>query len=112
MRKLILTVAVAILTGGVSVSAFANENNNSNNNSDLITTVVMNDEFKEITIKELPQAVVSAILKDFKTAKVAKVYVNGSEQYKIELIVDGAESVVYADKEGKWLKEEEVSAEE
>ncbi|PQJ71776.1 hypothetical protein [Polaribacter butkevichii] len=110
MRKLILTVAVAVLTGGVSISAFANDNINNNSNS--IVTVVMNDGFKEITVKELPEAVVTAILKDFKTATVTKVYVNGSEQYKIELTVDEAESVVYADKEGKWLKEEEVSVEE
>ena len=105
MRKLILTVAVTILTGGVSMSAFANENNNSNP----IITVVTNDGFKEITVKELPEAVSNAILKDFKTATIAKVYVNGSEQYKIELTVDETESVVYSDKEGKWLKEEEVN---
>ncbi|WP_343328841.1 hypothetical protein [Polaribacter staleyi] len=110
MRKLILTVAVAILSTGVSVSAFANEN--MNNNSNPIINVIMNDGFKEISIKELPEAVVNAILKDFKTATVTKVYVNGSEQYKIELTVDEAESVVYADKVGKWLKEEEVSVEE
>ncbi|WP_158839106.1 hypothetical protein [Polaribacter sp. L3A8] len=111
MKKLVLTVAIAILTGGVSVSAFANENNIINNNSNQIITVVLNDGFKEITVKQLPDAVVNAILKDFKTSTITKVYVNGSEQYKIELTVDDAESVVYADKEGKWLKEEEVSVE-
>ena len=108
MRKLILTVAVTILTGGVSISAFANENNTINNNADQIVTVVLNDDFKEITVKELPEAVTTAILKDFKTAIVGKVYVNESEQYKIELIVDDAKSIVYADKEGTWLKEEDV----
>ena len=108
MRKLILTVAVTILTGGVSISAFANENNTINNNADQIVTVVLNDDFKEITVKELPEAVTTAILKDFKTAIVGKVYVNESEQYKIELIVDDAKSIVYADKEGNWLKEEDV----
>ncbi|PQJ71775.1 hypothetical protein [Polaribacter butkevichii] len=106
MKKLVLTVAVAILTVGVSVSTFANDNNNISNS---IITVITNDGFKEITVKELPEAVSSAILKDFKTATVARVYVNGIEQYKIELTIDGAENVVYADKEGKWLKEEEVN---
>ena len=106
MRKLILTVTVAIFTGGISNAVFANEN--INNNSDPIVTVIMSDDFKEISIKELPENVVNAILKDFTKAKVAKVYVNGSEQYKIELVVDDAKSVVYADKEGTWLKEEDV----
>ena len=108
MKKLILTVAVAILTGGVSNAAFANESINISNNSNPVITVVMNDGFKEITVKELPGAVTNAILKDFKMATVGKVYVNGSEQYKIELTADDAKSVVYADKDGTWLKEEDV----
>ncbi|AUC86096.1 hypothetical protein CW731_12745 [Polaribacter sp. ALD11] len=109
MRKLILTVAVAALTSGASISAANISNNNSN--SDEIITVVMNDNFKEITVKELPKAVSEAILKDYAKATIAKVYVNGSEQYKIELTVDKTKSIVYADKEGKWLKEEEVNTE-
>ena len=105
MKKLILTLTVAILTSGVSVYAADNNNNNSKH----VIEVVMNDDFKEITVKELPEAVVNAILKDFASATLTKVYVNGSEQYKIALTIDETESVVYADKDGKWLKEEEVS---
>ena len=111
MRKIVLTVAVAILTGGVSVSAFANENNTINNNADPIVTVVKNDGFKEITIKELPEAISNAVSKDFKNATISKVYINGSNQYKIELIMDDTQGVIYADKEGTWLKKEEVSTE-
>ena len=106
MRKLILTVAVTILTGGVSVSAFANDNNK--NNSDEVIVVVMNEEFKEVALTDLPEAVTNAILKDYAAATITKAYVNGSEQYKIELTVDEVESVVFADKEGNWLKEEDV----
>ncbi|AUC86095.1 hypothetical protein CW731_12740 [Polaribacter sp. ALD11] len=109
MRKLILTVVVAALTSGASISAANISNNNSN--SDEIITVVVNDSFKEIAVKELPKAVSEAILKDFKTATVAKAYVNGSAQYKIELTVDATKTVVYADKEGKWLKEEDIITE-
>ena len=101
MRKLILTVTVALLTSGVSVFAV---NNINNNNADEIVVVVTNNDFKEITVKELPEAVSSAILKDFSTATVLKIYVNGSEQYKIILSVNGTENVVYADKVGNWLK--------
>ncbi|MDX6747453.1 hypothetical protein SHK09_11665 [Polaribacter sp. PL03] len=104
MRKLILTLTVAILSSGVSISAA-----NINNNSEEIITVVVKDDFKEITLKELPEAVTKAILKDYATATIAKAYVNESKQYKITLTVDETESVVYADKEGKWLKEGEVN---
>ena len=107
MRKLILTLTVAILTSGAAISA-ANINSN---NSEEVIVVVTNDDFKEITLKELPVAVTNAILKDFTKANVAKAYVNSSEQYKLTLTVDETETVVYADKEGKWLKEEEVSTE-
>jgi hypothetical protein len=109
MKKLILTVAVTILTSSVSISAFAN--NNTNNNPKEVIVVVMNEEFKEIAVKELPEAVAKAFLEEYETAAITKAYVNGSEQYKIEFTVNDTESVVYADKEGKWLKEEDVNAE-
>ncbi|MCG1036191.1 hypothetical protein [Polaribacter sargassicola] len=105
MRKLILTATVAILTSGVSVYAIEN---NSLNNINKITTLSVDDDFKEINLKELPAAVTDAILKDFAAGTVTKAYVNTSEQYKISMIVDEKEKVVFADKEGKWLKEEEV----
>ena len=106
MKKLILSLTVVALTSVVSVSA----TNINNNNSDEVIVVVMNDGFKEVEIKELPEAVATAFLKDFSSSAIVKAYVNDSEQYKIEL-TDGGESnsVVYIDKVGKWLKKEEVS---
>ncbi|AUC21115.1 MULTISPECIES: hypothetical protein [Polaribacter] len=105
MRKLVLTLTVAVLTSGATVFA-ANDINT--NNVDEIVVVVSNDDFKEISVKELPAAVSSAIVKDFGTATAIKAYVNGSEQYKFELTLDGEEKVVYADKEGNWLEEADV----
>ncbi|MBU3010385.1 hypothetical protein KO506_03155 [Polaribacter vadi] len=105
MKKLVLTVTLAVLTSGVSV--YALESNNYNNPSEIIKTVV-NDEFKEIAIADLPVAVSEAITKDFASATVTKAFVNESEQYKIEITMDGAESVVYSDKEGSWLEEKEI----
>ncbi|OAD45858.1 hypothetical protein [Polaribacter atrinae] len=105
MRKLILTVTVALLTSGVSVFA---ANNLTNNNVDEIVVVVTNDDFKEISAKELPEAVSNAIIKNFPSATVNKLYVNGSEQYKIDLTIDKTDAVVYADKEGNWIEEGDV----
>ena len=106
MRKLILTVAVAILTSGVSMHA------TNNNNTDQVICIALNDEFKEIALTELPAVVSEAILKEYKTATIAKAFVNESEQYKITLKVEETESVVFADKEGKLLKEADVTSTE
>ncbi|WP_405609054.1 hypothetical protein [Polaribacter sp. Asnod1-A03] len=105
MKKLILTVTVIILTSSVSIFALEDNNNKVINE---IAVVSVDDDFKEITIKELPAKVVDAILKDFSEATVTKVYVNTNDQYKIALTVDETERVVYADKKGEWLKKDEV----
>ncbi|MDN3620480.1 hypothetical protein QWY81_13515 [Polaribacter undariae] len=109
MRKLILTVTVALLTSGVSVFA---ANNININNADEIVVVVTNDDFKEISAKELPEAVSNAIMKNFPLATVNKLYVNGSEQYKIDLTIDETDAVVYADKDGNWIEEGDVVVKE
>lgn len=108
MRKLVLTVTLAVLTSGVSV--YALERNNSNNSNEMIR-VVIDNEFKEIALKDLPTTVAEAITKDFAYATVTKAYVNESEQYKIAITTDEGESFIYADKEGKWLKEEDIITE-
>jgi hypothetical protein len=103
MKKLILTVA--ILAGGMSTFAMPNtilpqETIN----------VVVNDEFKEIAVDKLPAAVSSAIKNDFSTATISKAYVNTSEQYKLELNLNGSTSTVYADKDGNWLEESAIKS--
>ncbi|WP_100616235.1 hypothetical protein [Confluentibacter citreus] len=101
MKKLILTVA--ILAGGFST--FALPNNNLPMES---TSIVMNAEFNEVAVDQLPEAVTSAVKNDFATATIAKAYVNASEQYKLELTIDGSSSTVYADKDGNWLEESAI----
>ena len=101
MKKLILTVA--IIAGGMSAFAMPNT---------VLPTeeinIVMNDEFKEIAVDKLPAAVSSAVKNDFATATISKAYVNTSEQYKLELSLDGSTSTVYADKDGNWLEESSI----
>ncbi|WP_308993491.1 hypothetical protein QLS71_011980 [Mariniflexile litorale] len=98
MKKLILTVA--ILASGVSTFAMSNnilpiEGIN----------IVMNNEFKEITLDKLPAAVTNAVEKDYASATISKAYVNSKEQYKLDLTIDGNSSTVYADKDGNWIEE-------
>ena len=102
MKKLILTMA--ILIGGISTIAFANK-------SIAVNTfqLVFNEEFKEISVEELPDAVKTAIVKQYPEATVNKAYMNSGEQYKIDLDIDEVLTVFYLDKEGKWLKEADVA---
>lgn len=100
MKKIVLTVAVVL--GGLSTfatSAFP-----------MISTakieVVAQQEYKEIEAEALPQAVKDALVADFQTATLDKAYVNDKQEYKLEIILDGAASTVYADKDGNWIEKE------
>ncbi|MDO3695750.1 hypothetical protein QVZ41_12945 [Wenyingzhuangia sp. chi5] len=101
MKKIILSIA--ILASGVSTYAIAN-----NVTPATSINIVMNDEFTEIAVEKLPEAVTNAVKKDFATATIDKAYVNSSGQYKLELTVDDASNTVYADKDGNWLEESAV----
>jgi len=105
MKKLIL--AVAILASGFST--FALVNNPIENET---ITVSVADEFKEITLESLPETVTAAVAKDFATATLNKAYVNGNEQYKLEITIDDTENIAYIDKDGNWLKESDVMPKE
>ena len=103
MKKLIL--AVAIVASGFSTFALT-----VNPIQTEITAVSTTEEFKEVALENVPAAVTAAVAKDFSTATLNKAYVNSSEQYKLEITMDGTDNVVYADKDGNWLKEADVEA--
>ncbi|MWW24388.1 hypothetical protein [Algibacter lectus] len=103
MKKLIL--AVAIVASGLSTFALT-----VNPIQTEISTVSISEEFKEIALESLPAEVTAAVAKDFSTATISKAYVNSSEQYKLEITMDGTDNVVYADKDGNWLKASDVEA--
>ena len=100
MKKVVLTVAIVL--GGLSTyatSAFAM------NTSD-VKMINIQQEYKQIENDSLPQAVKDALAADFSTATLDKAYVNEAEEYKLEIIVDGTNSTLYADKEGNWIEKE------
>tara|TARA_R110002050_G_scaffold261556_1_gene401590 strand:- start:55071 stop:55388 length:318 start_codon:yes stop_codon:yes gene_type:complete len=101
MKKLILSVA--ILTCGMSTFALSN-----NIVPNAVITITMNEEFKEISLDKLPEAVIKAIKENFATATISKAYVNSSEQYKLVLTMDESESTLYIDKDGNWLEEGDI----
>ncbi|MEO5788910.1 MAG: hypothetical protein ACOH2D_15845 [Gelidibacter sp.] len=100
MKKVVLSVAIVL--GGLSTyatSAFAM------NTTDAIM-ITINQEYKEIKVDALPQAVRDALAADFPTATLDKAYVNDAQEYKLDITVDGAKSSVYADKDGNWIEKE------
>ena len=101
MKKIILSIA--ILASGVSTFAMPTPVT-----PETSINIVMNDEFTEVAVDKLPEAVVNAVKKDFATATISKAYVNTSGQYKLELTADEASKTVYADKEGNWLEESAI----
>ena len=100
MKKVVLTAA--IILGGLTTfatSAFAISQ------TDEIIMIVQ-DDYKEIKTDSIPQAVKDALAADFQTATLNKAYVNHKQEYKLEITVDGAASIVYADKDGNWIEKE------
>lgn len=62
------------------------------------------DDFKEISVSEVPQAVSDAVAKNFPTASLDKAYTNEEKQYKLVLsLEDGTQGTVYADEDGNWI---------
>ncbi|CDF79028.1 conserved hypothetical protein (DUF2874) [Formosa agariphila KMM 3901] len=65
---------------------------------------VLQDEYKEIKVTELPKAVTDAVATDFSKATIAKAYVNEAMEYKLELTMDGTMETVHVDAKGNWIK--------
>ena len=100
MKKVILTAA--ILVGGLSTYAASAFTINPTNQIE----ITAQQEYTEIKIESLPQAVKDALEEDFSTATLDKAYVNDEQEYKLEITVDGGTSILYADKDGNWIEKE------
>ncbi|MFB9052415.1 hypothetical protein ACFFVB_04920 [Formosa undariae] len=64
---------------------------------------VLQEEFKEIKVTELPSAVQEAVTVDFPKATILKAYMNEVNEYKLDLSMSGTIETVYADATGKWI---------
>lgn len=63
------------------------------------------DEFSEMAVAELPEAVTAAVAKNYPTATIDKAYVNEAQQFKLEVsLEDGTSGTLYADAEGNWIE--------
>lgn len=99
MKNLVIATALSF----VGLTAIANENTPELKTDEATVFVVQN--FEEINVSDLPEAVTAAVKKNYPTAKVDKAYKNEKDQYKLELsLEDGTKGTVYADSEGNWIE--------
>lgn len=67
--------------------------------------VAAQDDFSEVAVEEVPEAVTAAVSKNYPTATINKAYVNEASQYKLEVsLEDGTAGTLYADAEGNWIE--------
>lgn len=70
-----------------------------------VSTVNIAQDFEEINVSDLPEAVTAALASDYPTATVSKAYKNESDIYKLEVSMeDGSSGTLYADAQGNWIK--------
>lgn len=102
MKKLFF---VAALSFG-SLSAFAQDTEVEAQEEATEVVAPAQDEFSEIAIEELPEAVTAAVEKNYPTASINKAYVNESKQFKLEVsLEDGTAGTLYADENGNWIEQ-------
>lgn len=98
MKKLFLSAA--ILVG--SMCAFATTNTAT---AQKIATETIQDEFVEIGMDALPEAVQNTVKNSFPGAKLEKAYTNEQkDQYKLDISISGNMYTIYTDAEGVVIK--------
>jgi hypothetical protein len=100
MKKVMLVAVMCLGT----MTAFAQEEEAT---AEAVATEVeaTQDEFAEVAVAELPEAVTAAVAKNYPTATIGKAYVNEAAQYKLEVsLEDGTSGTLYADAEGNWIE--------
>ncbi|MEO1012937.1 MAG: hypothetical protein AAFX53_16685 [Bacteroidota bacterium] len=100
MKKLVFVMALSL----GSLAAIA-QDTAERTPADVNGVVVPQEDFSEIDIAELPEAVTAAVATNYPTATINKAYVNGSKQYKLEVsLEDGTSGTLYADESGNWIE--------
>jgi uncharacterized membrane protein len=96
MKNLFLSFVLVLAT----ITSFANTTTLS---KELITAISVTEEYKEIAIDQVPEAVKKAVEKDYTGATIKKAYINEKNEYKLELTIGDEVKTVYANAEGYWL---------
>lgn len=106
MKKIVFSIMTvgAIFFGSQNLAAQETETE--------ITVQTSQDEYTEVEVMNLPQAVKDAVSKDYKDATTDKAWVKTKDEekiYKLSLTVNGETQEVYIDQDGNWLEDDDDS---
>ncbi len=96
MKKLILSAAIVL--GSLSVSATVLPA------ISITQSVLIQDEFTEITADAVPAAVKSTVEKSFPNTKLEKAYKNEKNEYKLEISSGEKKYTIFTDASGNIIK--------
>ncbi|WP_418264270.1 hypothetical protein [Flavobacterium faecale] len=97
MKKLILSAAILLCT----MTAIT---------ANTLVTIPTNkiehiqDEYKEVAIDSVPEAVLNTLKNSFPAAKLEKAYTNEEKEYKLEISMSDNMYTIYTDAEGAVIK--------
>lgn len=97
MKKLILSLAIVL--GAISVQAAV-----PSINTTMSQSVTIQDEYKEVSLDALPDAVKSTLEKSFPGSTLEKAYKNEKNEFKLEIANGDKKYTVYIDAGGNILK--------
>jgi hypothetical protein len=71
---------------------------------DGIMEVIFAQDYTEVAVDELPDAIKTALERDYAGAEVNKAYINEEGEYKLEVTLsDDTTQELYVDAEGNWI---------
>ena len=107
MKKLVLVTAMVLATITIT-NAQSSVASTSTEEAPTTLTQVSQDDFSEVKISELPQAVKDAVAKDLEGAVVSKAFANKKGEFKLVVSTAGSKEAktLYVNSNGEWIKKE------
>ena len=107
MKKLVLVTAMVMGTLTIT-NAQSSVASTSTEEAPTTFTQVSQDDFSEVQVSELPQAVKDAVAKDLEQAVVSKAFVNKKGEFKLVVSQAGNKEAktLYINSKGEGIKKE------
>ncbi|MDB2606291.1 hypothetical protein N9Y48_00795 [Zobellia sp.] len=101
MKKLFITSVFAL----GSLTAFAQEEQ-ATEAVETATEAVTQEEFSEVALEEVPEAVTAMVKTNYPSATIDKAHKNEANQYKLEVsLEDGTSGALIVDEEGNAVNQ-------
>lgn len=106
MKKVMILSAAALMLS-MAMPQFAEANNVQNNNS---MTQVLEVQYQEITVADLPEAVSATLTKDYAGYTTDKVFLGSDGTYKVAVSKAEVKEVLFFDATGVFVKAEQPAS--